>query len=132
MLKSKTDSYRSDLKCLLSDRLRAGSWLPLFTDDLSQLTIRQAVVLGIIANLAKERAEPTGWLLLTPAYLRSGPLALSDDQQDAALEALGRLGLIDVTYRGRPAKRHVRINLTALRRLASGRTLTNEDDDFDF
>jgi hypothetical protein len=128
-MRMKTDSYCSDLKCLLSDRLRAGSWLPLWLPDLEKLSPRQAILLGIVLNLSKERADADGWILLTPAYLHNGPLHLSNTKQEELLRALGRLGLLTVSWKGR---RRVRINLTNLKRLADGRLTEDEDDGFDY
>jgi hypothetical protein len=129
-MRTKTDSYCSELQTILNQRMRAGGWHPIFLADLSaDLTLRQLAVLSVCLNLAKERADADGWLVCTPSYLSNGPLHLSKTAQEEALGALTKLGLVTVKWRN--GTRVVRVNLSAYKSLADG-TLADEEDGFDY
>lgn len=114
---SARSSYRQRLGTILTRRLKQGCWLPfLFQEVLDgKLTRTQALVLATIANLSKTRADADGWLLLTSAYLRDGPLKLSHSQQAKVLSRLKAKGLLSV--RGSGSERQVKLKLDRLEAL---------------
>ena len=113
--------YRMELTKLASARSQKGRWVPVFMEELAFLTPLEAVILGMVINLAKERAGGSGWMLLTFRYLRDGPLQLSTMAQERVLDSLARMGLMEVSWKGEPKRRHVRLSLVALKCLGEGR-----------
>jgi hypothetical protein len=109
-------SPRQEAQDYLQHRMSAGRWVPLFLDDLGELlSLREAVVLGIIVNLLKLRADANGYVQLAPAYLLHGPLGLSEEKQDRVLSSLVEKGIIAV--RGLGDQRLVRVRFRSLTQL---------------
>jgi hypothetical protein len=97
------------------ERQLEGRWVPLFVNDLRQLTLEQCALISTIVNLGRARADAAGWMLLTQQYLTDGPLALTPARQSALLGALVAKGLLEM--RGDGGRRQVRLMLNRLRQL---------------
>src|SRR5262249_46474831 len=102
-------SPRARLESIRKRRLGKGRWLPLPLDELESgaLTLREGAVLMTVLSLAAARADEQGFILLTVAYLRDGPLRLNAERQARVLGSLADKGLILVEGEG--GKRRVKL-----------------------
>jgi hypothetical protein len=106
---------RHDYGGWLDRRLGRGRWLPVFADMLAAFGPEKTLLLATVANLGRRcRPENGGWIELTPSYVKTGPLKMSRRRQEELLGELEEAGVIEVTQRGAPATRHVRLDLARL------------------
>jgi hypothetical protein len=105
-----------DYSDYLHARSRRGNFFSVFRSWLPALTAVEAMVVGHLLNVGKSKTTSNGWIMATKPFLRDG-LGLSADDQQAVIDSLGDKGILEVVFKGEPARRHLRINLERLEQL---------------
>jgi hypothetical protein len=107
--KTTKNGRQTDYAGYLDGRLKAGRWQPFFVEFAKVMTRDEALTLAVIFN-ASRLGSTDGWVMVTPRFLMNN-LGLKNYEEQQIIRSLEANRIIDVSKRGTPALRHIRVDV---------------------